>query len=248
MIFCDYHLTAAHNQIICGNCKHVYPSINRITGLPRRRLDKDHPETWPRRPCPKSPDDTAAAAALGVTVEEYRQLTNPALGTPEEQGSLTYEEYRDKRIRENVEKAKEGAERLGIGWKDGLHYVGALVRWGKAGFPVREQEEVERIEKEICRPCEQYIEGRCKKCGCNVSTGIAIVNKIRMTTETCPLGKWPGDKPSPTEAEKMQAAILMAQVIGQEPSMDAVNKQVAIGQAVDVLGVAVPGDKPEEKP
>jgi hypothetical protein len=90
--------------------------------------------------------------------------------------------------------AKQGAEKLGITWEHARHYAKALYQWTKAGFPERTQEEVEQIEREICRPCEAYRDGRCKRCGCNVSLGPALVNKIRMATEHCPAKKWPGDK------------------------------------------------------
>jgi hypothetical protein len=99
------------------------------------------------------------------------------------------------------------AARLGLTLADVGHYAQALARWTAAGFPVREQSEVERIEREICRPCEKYVNGswmmggRCVRCGCRVNTKMALVNKIAMATETCPLSKWPGDptadKPSP---------------------------------------------------
>jgi len=81
-------------------------------------------------------------------------------------------------------------EELGISLKDVMHYATALARWTAAGFPKRSQEEVVRIETTICRPCEHYLDGRCKKCGCRVTQGQAMVNKIRMATENCPEGKW----------------------------------------------------------
>ena len=74
---------------------------------------------------------------------------------------------------------------------DASHYLQALVNWTRANFPVREQAEVERIEKDICRPCEHYNEGRCNKCGCKVTkSSISLFNKIKMKTEVCPVGKW----------------------------------------------------------
>ena len=90
----------------------------------------------------------------------------------------------------NLEQAKAGAERLGVTWVNARHYMRALARWTAAGFPVREQAEVERIECEICRPCEKYVNGRCKQCGCRVNRAVALVNKIKMATENCPLKKW----------------------------------------------------------
>lgn len=83
------------------------------------------------------------------------------------------------------------AERLGISLFDVAHYTAALAQWTVAGFPAREQEEVSRIERELCRPCEKYVDGRCKTCGCRVTaSSLAVVNKIKMATEHCPLEKW----------------------------------------------------------
>ena len=82
------------------------------------------------------------------------------------------------------------AERLGISLADMGHYAHALARWTAAGFPTRDQAEVERIEA-ICVACEHYRNGRCKKCGCCVNKSrMAVLNKIKMATESCPVGKW----------------------------------------------------------
>jgi hypothetical protein len=97
------------------------------------------------------------------------------------------------------------------------HYAQALARWTAAGFPVRSAAEVRECLL-ICIACENFVPnrpectadacklkygGRCRKCGCNVSTsGMAIINKAKMATEHSPLGKWPGDpKLSVTEGE-----------------------------------------------
>jgi hypothetical protein len=70
----------------------------------------------------------------------------------------------------------------------------ALIKWNKAGRPTRTQEEVKHIHREFCAmPCEWYDEGagRCRGCGCKVTTGsIAVFNKIKMATEHCPKDKW----------------------------------------------------------
>ena len=83
------------------------------------------------------------------------------------------------------------AERLGIRLSDIGHYAGALARWTLAGFPVRTDAEIERIERELCRPCDRYVAGRCAECGCRVNgSRLAVVNKVAMATERCPKGKW----------------------------------------------------------
>lgn len=66
----------------------------------------------------------------------------------------------------------------------------AVVQWAKSGFPVRSEEEVEKV-KELCRACPEYAGERgyfkifCKKCGCSSK-------KQWLATEHCPLPtpKW----------------------------------------------------------
>jgi len=94
--------------------------------------------------------------------------------------------------RDKVAVARQGAERLGITWSDAKHYAAALAKWAKAGYPVRSQEEVERIAA-ICKSnaCGLYQDGRCRWCGCRVNNGrFPITNKIKMATEHCGLGFW----------------------------------------------------------
>lgn len=80
-------------------------------------------------------------------------------------------------------------------------YEQALQRWVLAGRPVRTSDEVQAIFAEHCSPpgvpCPYYRPGTtpqagwCQRCGCNVrSAGGAIVNKIKMATEHCPINKW----------------------------------------------------------
>jgi hypothetical protein len=76
-------------------------------------------------------------------------------------------------------------------------YKEALIRWHKAGRPVRTAEEVAEIESTFCRseehPCDYYDpkQKRCMGCGCKVTTSsIALFNKIKMATEHCPKEKW----------------------------------------------------------
>lgn len=72
-------------------------------------------------------------------------------------------------------------------------YKEALVRWKKAGYPVRTDEEVKEIHEKKCVPCSWYDKDkkRCKGCGCRVSAGsVAVLNKIKMATEHCPREEW----------------------------------------------------------
>ncbi len=84
-----------------------------------------------------------------------------------------------------------GAERLGITSEHIANYAKALWRWIKAGFPVRSDDEVAAIYAEHCEPCDELVEGRCRRCGCGVGPeGMAAMNKIRMATENCLDKKW----------------------------------------------------------
>jgi hypothetical protein len=84
-------------------------------------------------------------------------------------------------------------------------YAKAITKWVSAGAPTRTDEEVDEIFETQCKQCPLYSvdRGRCKSCGCNLSgdeAGLksllklfhanALVNKIRMLTEHCPLGRW----------------------------------------------------------
>jgi len=72
-------------------------------------------------------------------------------------------------------------------------YKEALVKWNKAGRPTRTDEEVQEIHDKLCTPCGWYdpAKKRCRGCGCKVTTGaVAVFNKLRMATESCPKGLW----------------------------------------------------------
>ena len=101
-----------------------------------------------------------------------------------------YERHRTGRIPVKPD-LQPAAEKLDVSLTDVSHYAQALARWTAAGFPARDQAEVERIELELCKTCEKYTDGRCKKCGCRVTaSSLAVVNKIKMATEHCPMEKW----------------------------------------------------------
>lgn len=66
-------------------------------------------------------------------------------------------------------------------------YKEALKRWHAAGRPVRTDEEVKEILETKCKTCDWYDDGRCRGCGCRVTSGsIPVLNKIKMATESCP--------------------------------------------------------------
>lgn len=72
-------------------------------------------------------------------------------------------------------------------------YKEALLKWNKAGRPVRTAEEVETILTTHCKKCDWFDPdaNRCKGCGCKVTnSSVAIFNKLKMKTEKCPKGLW----------------------------------------------------------
>lgn len=69
-----------------------------------------------------------------------------------------------------------------------MSYAQAIMRWMRAGRPVRSDERVADIYETICRPCPHFDEDRsvCRICGCFVRRdGAAFLNKLRMATESC---------------------------------------------------------------
>ena len=75
----------------------------------------------------------------------------------------------------------------------GIRYARALVRWGKAGFPTRTDEEVAAIVATCQTEGKCYDPDRktCRVCGCCVGTkGLAVRNKAKMGTEHCPRKMW----------------------------------------------------------
>jgi hypothetical protein len=82
-----------------------------------------------------------------------------------------------------------------------FNYANALVNWERSGRPTRSDEEVERIIRECCKPCSFFRpvsgkddgEGICghRLCGCRINhSQHAVINKVRMASESCPIGKW----------------------------------------------------------
>ena len=74
-----------------------------------------------------------------------------------------------------------------------VRYKEAVKRWIKKGRPVRTKEEVDHILEEHCKKCDWYDPEKktCGDCGCKVTnSGVAVLNKIKMATESCPRDKW----------------------------------------------------------
>lgn len=52
------------------------------------------------------------------------------------------------------------------------------------GKPLTAEDDVIAKRKEICNACEFFKNGRCLHCGCYLSS------KQRLSSESCPVGKW----------------------------------------------------------
>jgi hypothetical protein len=85
-------------------------------------------------------------------------------------------------------------------------YSKSTLKWIEAGRPQRTDAEVNRIFSECCSPCKWFRDATCthKNCGCQIrNTGAETItifgfsinagfanNKLRRSTENCPIGKW----------------------------------------------------------
>jgi len=71
----------------------------------------------------------------------------------------------------------------------GWNFANALARWTLAGMPRRTQEEIdERLA--ICQACDFLQNDHCTKCGCACVESNRLINKLSLSTERCPDGKW----------------------------------------------------------
>lgn len=74
-----------------------------------------------------------------------------------------------------------------------FNFSSAIRKWVAKGRPTRTDEEVEQILNEHCRKCDRYdpVKHVCKACGCIAKTGGSpLTNKLKMKTESCPLGRF----------------------------------------------------------
>jgi hypothetical protein len=79
------------------------------------------------------------------------------------------------------------------------HLARAMGGWAKERFRVTTEAGMAE-RRAICNPCEHRdpIKDECKLCGCHLS-GL-ILNKLRVATEACPVGKW-GPEPETPESK-----------------------------------------------
>lgn len=71
-------------------------------------------------------------------------------------------------------------------------YAKSTAHWLAAGRPTRTDAEVARL-LDICQACPLYAGGVCTHCGCRVNTADGWRNKLRRSTEECPLQYWGQD-------------------------------------------------------
>jgi hypothetical protein len=71
----------------------------------------------------------------------------------------------------------------------GWNFTTAMARWTLAGMPRRTQAEIdERLA--ICQDCPNLHDNHCLKCGCACVETNQLMNKLALSTEKCPEGKW----------------------------------------------------------
>lgn len=71
----------------------------------------------------------------------------------------------------------------------GWNFATAMARWTLAGMPRRTQEEIEE-RLAICLGCKFLENSQCIRCGCACIEKNRLMNKLALTTEKCPEGKW----------------------------------------------------------
>ena len=180
----------------------VFRCLNKKSGLHGQEVDEavcsrcPTPSVEHKRPCRKFTDAQPSTAQPPVTAEELNSVSDEELKAMIEEAGLDPEEFSQGWAAADITPVGPGQPPPNYPpislqlWT----YKEALIRWWKAGKPVRTQEEVARLHK-LCtdEPCEWYDEdaGRCKGCGCKVSvSSIAVANKLKMATEHCPQEKF----------------------------------------------------------
>ncbi len=89
-------------------------------------------------------------------------------------------------------KTKHSIKTANIGppfWIRGMNFASAITRWTAAGMPRRTQAEIEE-RLAICQSCPELVNDRCRQCGCACIETNQVMNKLALSTEACPLGKW----------------------------------------------------------
>ncbi len=71
----------------------------------------------------------------------------------------------------------------------GWNFAAAMARWALAGMPRRTQEQID-VRLAICQACPALQNDHCTKCGCACVENNRLINKLSLSTEKCPDGKW----------------------------------------------------------
>lgn len=103
-------------------------------------------------------------------------------------------EYRDETMMEShLVEGRKGSEANAASMPSllirGWNFARAMSRWTLAGMPRRTPEEIaDRLA--ICQACEFLQNDHCSKCGCACVEKNQLINKLALSTETCPEGRW----------------------------------------------------------
>lgn len=114
-------------------------------------------------------------------VNKYRKLWNlPPLGMSQEEWNATRSPSRQK-----LASVQPLPPLLIRGW----NFATAMWRWTSAGFPMRTQQDID-TRLAICQGCEFFANNACSQCGCGCTEETRLINKLALSTEKCPVGKW----------------------------------------------------------
>jgi hypothetical protein len=91
----------------------------------------------------------------------------------------------------------------------GKRYLNEKKIWQQAGQPLRTDEEIERIFRDVCASCEHVTKKKnklyqCRLCGCFLKPEGSTFNKIAWATTNCPAipPKWTAEIELPEEEKK----------------------------------------------
>lgn len=71
----------------------------------------------------------------------------------------------------------------------GWNFASAMAHWAANGFKMRSKGEIAK-RLAICQSCEFLQNQTCIKCGCPCNANQQVMNKLALSTEVCPEGKW----------------------------------------------------------
>lgn len=74
-------------------------------------------------------------------------------------------------------------------WIRGWNFANAMARHVASGF-ARCSKEVIEERLAICQACPHLVDQHCQLCGCACVAENQLINKLALTSEACPLGKW----------------------------------------------------------